>query len=405
MQLNRDNSPLWMVEFDKQLLRGKHVLLYGNVEDRFLLPESNKIVSLAEFLNRYFCEIDYELVGHYDIVDGIQLADPQQMGPLLDGLANTRAKPPSPASKQPPKRESAPYRESRPQTDTDSEKTPALTLQRQQTTRRTPGRGADDQSRTGEQNRARTNSQTDSRFLSPGAALPVIRRVLTQGRTPSAMMLEFSDKLVSDPQRQDQQERPILVQLKKILDETAELTQGSLSGRRNALVIIASQLAGLPSWFYQDHPLLTLIRIPHPSIHERARFIQKFLPQFEGGEELNEPHCSWISQQFAELTDGLTIWDLMAIGNTSVSEHLAISSSSSLANLISYYKYGEREDPWEKFNEDKVRQAPQLIERRVIGQSKAVEAIVDMLVTARIGITLTQSSGQSGKPKGVFFLL
>ena len=196
MQLNRDNSPLWMIEFDKQLLRGKHVLLYGNVEDRFLLPVSGEVVSLSEFLNRYFCEAGYELVGHYDIVDGIQLADPQEMGPLLDALANPRATPPSTTSQHRPESEPTTSRQDPPsQPDQRNEQqSEQLTLQRQQTARRTPGRGSDGH------DRPRSNRQTDSRFVPPGSALPVIRRVLRQPHTPSAMMLEFTDKLVSDPQ-------------------------------------------------------------------------------------------------------------------------------------------------------------------------------------------------------------
>lgn len=401
MQLNRDNSPLWMVEFEKQLLRGKHVLLYGNVEDRFLLPGNREIASLADFLNQYFCDAGYNLVGHYDIVDGIQLADPQQMEPLLERLANPHDQTPTSASDPTSKDEGRGKRLNPPSDNEDGqqgEKPFRLAGEKQQSSRTTfaPKEAKNNQA---------NSAKRDAKYRPAGLAVPLIRQILEQGVVPSAIMLDFSDRLVGDTQRQDQQERPILVELKKILADAAELKQGALSGRRNALVIIASQLAGLPSWFYQDHPLLALIRIPHPSIHERLRFIQEFLPHFEGADEVGDSQQSQITQQFAELTDGLTIWDLMAIGNTSVSEHFAISTSGSLANLISYYKYGEREDPWEKFNEEKVRQAPQLIERRVIGQNAAVTAIVDMLVTARIGITLTQSRGQSGKPKGVFFFV
>lgn len=420
MHLTRDNAPLWMVELDKQLLRGKHVLLYGNVEDRFILPESGEVASLPDFLNQYFCEAGYELVGHYDIVDGVQLADAETMGPLFAALANPRGTPPrapSPnraetetrAAQEDPAQASPP-----PEQRNEPQSGSALTLQRQQSSRRTPGKTSQEQDRQNENrqdasrqsaSRQSANRQTDSRFLPPGTAFPAIRRVLEQPHTPSAIMLEFSDKLVSDPQRQDQQERPLLVQLKKMLDEAAELTQGRLAGRRNALVIVASHLAGLPSWFYQDHPLLALIRVPHPSLEERTRFVQQFLPHFAGGSDIEDGDVPRIVEQFAELTDGLTIWDLMALGNTSSTEQLPISSPSSLANLISYYKYGEREDPWEKFNEDKVRQAPELIERRVIGQSEPVTAIVDMLVTARIGITLAQSTAGTGKPKGIFFFV
>lgn len=394
MQLQRETAPLWMVEFDKQLRRGKHVLLYGNVQDRYLLPGGNVVVSLAEFLNRYFTEAGYELVGRYDIVDGVQFADPAAMGPLFERVISDQPLPTEPPPPRPP-------RESPPDAVAN---TSQLAMGAAATERRLPGGGA-------APNTARPDAPApnrgpgESRHVPPGVALPVIRRALAQPVVSTAMSMAFSDKLFSDPQRQDQQERQLLVQLKKILEETPELRGEQLAGRRNAMILIASQLSGLPSWFYQDHPLLALVHIPLPGAEEREQFVGRYLAEFQGGRDIPPHEAEQSVQLFAELTEGLTIWDLMAIGVTSVSERLSIDSPTSLANLISYYKYGEREDPWEKFNEDKVRNAPALIEQRVIGQSDAVEAIVDMLVTARIGITLTKSNARMGKPKGVFFFV
>ena len=35
MNIVRERSSQWILELDKQLVRGKHVLLYGNVADQF----------------------------------------------------------------------------------------------------------------------------------------------------------------------------------------------------------------------------------------------------------------------------------------------------------------------------------------------------------------------------------
>ncbi len=41
----------WMAEFAQQHRRGKHVLLYGNIADQFLL--NGEYMSLLDFLGRY----------------------------------------------------------------------------------------------------------------------------------------------------------------------------------------------------------------------------------------------------------------------------------------------------------------------------------------------------------------
>src|ERR1700674_3768400 len=70
-----DQSAPWMGEFHKQLVRGKHVLLYGNVLDHFYITRvgdsQGRYVSVPEFLRLYFGDEGYEVIGHYDIVDGL----------------------------------------------------------------------------------------------------------------------------------------------------------------------------------------------------------------------------------------------------------------------------------------------------------------------------------------------
>ena len=85
-----DQSAPWMGEFHKQLVRGKHVLLYGNVLDHFYITPTGDsqghYVSVPEFLRLYFGDEGYEVIGHYDIVDGLTFSDPPVMRPVFDGI-------------------------------------------------------------------------------------------------------------------------------------------------------------------------------------------------------------------------------------------------------------------------------------------------------------------------------
>ena len=57
----------WMTELDKQLRRGKHVLLYGNVEDRYELKD--RYDPLDKCLDSYFRDRGYCGIIHYDIAE------------------------------------------------------------------------------------------------------------------------------------------------------------------------------------------------------------------------------------------------------------------------------------------------------------------------------------------------
>src|SRR4051812_27019804 len=81
MQLDRKTSSAWVLSLDRELKRGKQVLLHGNVADEFLV--NGEYLSLRDFLDRYLPESGFQLALHYDIVDGIRFADPARMQALF----------------------------------------------------------------------------------------------------------------------------------------------------------------------------------------------------------------------------------------------------------------------------------------------------------------------------------
>ena len=72
---------------------------------------------------------------------------------------------------------------------------------------------------------------------------------------------------------------------------------------------------------------------------------------------------------------------------------------------MDYYKYGQRDDPWEHLDATKIRHAQQQLEARVIGQQVAIQKLVDILPAARVGLSMSEVTAQAGKPKGVFFFV
>ncbi|MGA8809578.1 MAG: AAA family ATPase [Thermoanaerobaculia bacterium] len=346
-------SGAWIRDLDTHLLRGKQVLLYGNVFDQQLI--NGRYNRFREALEAYFTGVGYKVIGHYDLVDGLTLQTPAARQ-LVDEIMS-RALGGSPAASS------------------------ATNVQPQRSMPRA--------------------TVVDMSLFRPEQALDVIRHVLAQAEHPAAFIVDFSDKLTGDPDRFSEDERRWLVLLRKALDSAEFVRTGEAKGRRNALVTVAGQLAGVPAWFYKENPLVALVHVAQPSRHEREFFIRQFSKQFYGGTEPSDL-AQEIVTEFADLTDGMTVWDLEGIRRASLHEKLSIARPKA---LVDYYRYGAVEDPWEQLDSAKIQSAASAIAVDVLGQDAAVAAVIDMLVAARVGLTLSDSSAKAGKPKGVFFFV
>lgn len=358
MRIDPETSSPWMTEFHKQLVRGKHVLLYGNVVDQFLL--NGEYLPLHAFLGKYLRDDRYDIIGRYDTVDGLQFLDPA-MERLFEEALRSSLGGEAVASQT-----ALPAASARP--------------------REVP--------------RAATSLIAGLR--APDQAFTAIRTVLSQSQQAAAMVINFSDSLTGDPERLSEGERHLLIQLMKSIHNAAYQRSGPLAGRPNALVLVAGQLGKVPASLYHDNPLLALVQIPRPTWKERQGFLCSFAKNFHGGDQLKPNESAATARAFADLTDGLTAWDLEALRRTSRAEQINLATPKA---LVDYYKYGRRDDPWEKLDGDRIRTASQRIEQRVIGQSQAVRAVVRMLASARVGISLSESSAKAGKPKGMFFFV
>ena len=382
--VSEQSSP-WMGEFHKHLVRGKHMLLYGNVLDHFYMTPSGdaqgRYVSVPEFLRLYFRDEGYEVIGHYDIVDGLSFLDPPVMRPIFDGVVAKAKGGAAPESAAPSGLHSSPV----PGTAHRSAPTPPRT--------------------DGVSPRAvpRAGGPAAAMLVQPDQALDAVRIMLSQSRVAGAMVVDYSDKLFGDAKHQTEAELRLLVRLKKTVQTAAFLDRDHrLCGRKNALVIVGAQLGAIPPWFYQDNPFVALLQIPKPRREERARYIHTHLSDFHDGQVLRPDEVVKTEREFADLTDGLTTWDLDAIWRTSIAENVSIVPPKL---LVDYYKYGQRDDPWERLDAAKIRHAQAQLETRVIGQQVAIQKLVDMLPAARVGISMSEVTAQAGKPKGVFFFV
>jgi len=386
MNIHRETSSHWMIDFQNQLMRGRHLILHGNIADQFLV---NGIYnSLPQYLEWYFREEGYEVIAQYDIVDGFRLTAPSEMQtPFLRAIASTiqgNEKGASTCTGVP---------------DQAGTFAPSSSQTGSKTNIPEPGN-------VGQRGSIGTNSQQTTphvtnmpRLQTPEEVLPVIRNALRQTQIPVAMIVEFADKIFTDPDHQADAERELVVQLKKITQE-AGFIKSSPQEKRNVLVIVAGKLGSIPSWLYQDNPFITVLYLPRPRKEERRCFISNFCGNFFGGDTLSAEQKQKVVEIFPDITDGLTSWDLEMIRRTSITQPISIQQTK---KLVDYYIIGRIDDPWKDLDVAKIREAQPRLETRVLGQSHAIEAVTNMLACARGGISTTRTNGRGGQPKGVLW--
>lgn len=371
-------SARWIQEFEKHLYRRQHIILYSNIHDQFLWQGTYQ--DMACFLNAYFLNSGFDLIVRYDPVDGLTFPQ-SEMRQLFDELVRQR------------------------QTEQQQERLG------QSTTPVAPP--VDPMQPPSRANPGAVVQRLTSSHLSPEVAFGHLRAAISQAKNSVVAIADLSDMLTADPERYLADERHLLMLLKKCTLEGAVIREGNPIGYRNTLILLASDLRRVPAWFYTNNPFVALVQVSRPNQEERLQFILRFGQQgFYGGSQINVQRLApqqpsdleLAAEEFAALTEGFQTMDLEAIRHTSWRERIPLSPKA-VFRLIDFYKFGQRDEPFEQISADKIAHARQELSQSVIGQPRAVEAVTTLLTSAKVGISLNNVSGRNNKPKGIFFFV
>ncbi|MBF0548013.1 MAG: ATP-dependent Clp protease ATP-binding subunit [Candidatus Riflebacteria bacterium] len=391
-------------------MRRKHVILYDNIHD--LCIWNGHYQSVIEFLGGFFKEKEFEIILRYDPIDGYGfLNESHEKFREILKQANFSSTIPkgSAISKRPQNAQNSPTSPALQSPTSVSPINPMIP----------PPRGIP-----GNQSRPTPSAASESpsfhpvsskpRKISPEEAFIELRIVL--GNTSEAVknstiaaIVELGDFLTTTADQYSIEERNSIALLKKCSMEASVIRNGPLTGFRNTIVLLASELKRVPTWLYLDNPYMALIHVSRPNKEERRIFALSFLGNidlswnFFNGPDLLPQEIPLVAEEFADLTEGFQTLDLNALRMTSLTARIPIRPKET-RHLIDFFKFGIRDDPWEKLNESKVRDAHITLSNRVIGQPKAIESVVSMLTTGKIGLTIS-SGTQSDKPKGIFFFV
>ncbi|MDR1321082.1 MAG: AAA family ATPase [Gracilibacteraceae bacterium] len=240
------------------------------------------------------------------------------------------------------------------------------------------------------------------------SAASIVRRAVSQNASATAVVMSLASRYITSPDNLAQAE----------LDSFTNLLLASLEGKdvradsgmlKNIVVMIVNKLNDVPVWFYHDNPNVRTILLGAPSREERELLVKgENFPSFfasdvyeseigyynEHPDELDK-----VQDKFVGLTEGFCFTEINGLRRLCKNERFSIRQMPSVIDL---YKYGIRENPWDKLDEKELATAHDDFKKRVKGQDYAIVKTLDVVKRAVTGMSGLQHSSHT-KPKGILF--
>jgi energy-coupling factor transporter ATP-binding protein EcfA2 len=319
----------------------KCVMIDGNVGDVYL-NEKNNIVTLREYLEAMFKDMDYQDIVYWDRVEGATGA--------IDKLTLT---------------------------DEVEVEGDAYDL------------GDEEE----------TPKAQQGLFKSPAEILNVVYKNVIDKKKKVAFIINWSEYLFSVNGLSDDERQNITLLGKALKDRKVDYLNTDCN--ESVVVIILNKASGLPLSFYQGNPEVEIVTLQKPDREERKQMIQKIEDSFEV--RLKSGTSSLLDNENIDCIDMLedfTNREIIQLSRMSRKE-----DKMTFDKLFYLFKYGEKENPWEKLEQSRVKNIKKELSDRVIGQEEAIEKIEKTVVKAYMGLTGLHKTSSRSMPKGVFFFV
>ena len=320
----------------------KCVIIDGNVGDVYL-DKNRKLVTLREFLEAMLEEMEYQDIVYWDRVEGASGA--------LDRLQIT---------------------------DNVEVKGDAYDLDDD---------GQEEQ------------PQTQGLFKSPSEIMNVVYKNVIDKKKKVAFILNWSEYLFSVNGLSDDERQNITLLGKALKDRKVEYLNSDFN--ESVVIMILGKSTGLPLSFYQANPEVEIITLQKPDRDERRAIVEKTEDQFDirltqNTHSLLDPE----NAPFIDMLEDFTSREIIQLCRLSRKE-----PKMTYDKLFYLFKYGEKENPWEKLEYSRVKQIKEILSKRVIGQEEAIAKIEKTIIKAYMGLSGIHKSSSRSAPKGVFFFV
>ena len=231
----------------------------------------------------------------------------------------------------------------------------------------------------------------------PGDMLALVNRTMSDAECHTAFVLDWSEYLFSTGGQLDPTDREWLTLLGKALRGHVPRYRGSERGP--VVMIVAGRSSMLPVSLYSGNPEVSTVTVTKPDMEERREMLKKVSTGFLL-KDVDDISDSPKFEDYVDMLNDFTNREIIQMANMSRTER-----GLTFEKLFYLFRYGERENPWEKLDPDKVRRMKKILSERVIGQPQAIDHVYDTIVKAFMGISGMHKSSSRAMPKGVFFFV
>ena len=233
-------------------------------------------------------------------------------------------------------------------------------------------------------------------------ATDLMRKALDDPSRATAVVFDLANTITSSPDNLSEEEMEYFTRL--MLSSMNPIQGASVRDQKplkNTLFLIVEKVNDIPAWFYLNNPQVKTLTITRPEKEVRKAVIDARLDILNGASGLSPDERRKIVEDFANLTDGMTMYEIYDGVIT-----LAYNKRHNVKDFretIRMFKYGEIESHWDKLDKDSIRRVEEELSRRVKGQDHAIDQAASIIRRAYSGMTGMQG-GSEGRPKGVMFM-
>lgn len=237
-------------------------------------------------------------------------------------------------------------------------------------------------------------------FKEPAEIFNIIFKNLKKPNKKIAFVLNWADYLFSAGGQLPPDERELLTLLgKAIKDKKVDYLSSEVN--ESTIVLITSKLSMFPISFYQGNPEVACLTLSRPDREEREKMLEKIESGFEVKLKPGESLLTCDKKnEYIDMLDDFTNREIIQMARLSRKE-----GKMPFEQLYLLFKYGEKDNPWEKLDYKAVQNIKKILGERVVGQEEAIAKIEKVVVKAYMGLTGIHKSSSRSAPKGVLFFV
>lgn len=236
------------------------------------------------------------------------------------------------------------------------------------------------------------DNQESGQFKRPSDFYSIVYKNLLNDKRKVCFIINYSNFLFGGEQGLADCDREDLTRLARaVREQNIQLNSGG-----SAIIFVTSNIAQIPVSIYQKNPDSKIITLGNPDREERKAVVENISAHFKLKTDLDSDEQSKI-----DLIDGMDNFTAKEI--IQVAQLSKTTDDITVEKLLSLYKYGKKDSPWEQLEPKKVRKISEILGKRVKGQDSAIAKVREVVIRAKTGLSGLQHSKSKSKPKGVLF--